>query len=114
MDLGSFYRRRGRLDEMVAAIKSGAIADAGHGPALVDGASTLIAAGREPKLAEQLLREYLNGNALTDAAPAFAVHAQLGDLLKKQGDTLSANREYAAARALSGGYMQSAATNAGY
>ena len=44
MDLGSFYRSRGRYDQMLAALKSGAAADTDHGPSLVDGASTLIAA----------------------------------------------------------------------
>jgi tetratricopeptide (TPR) repeat protein len=104
MDLGSFYRRRGRWDEMVATVKSGAAADTNHGPALVDGASTLIQAGRESGLAAQWLRQYLDGNALSETAPAFAVHAQLGDLLKKQGDTPAAEREFAAARALSANY----------
>jgi tetratricopeptide (TPR) repeat protein len=112
MDLGSFYRRRGQWDEMLAALKSGAAADTNHGPPLVDGASTLIAARREPMLAAQWLREYLNGNALSDAAPAFAVHTQLGDLLRKQGDVASAEREYAAAHALSASRTQPAA--AGY
>lgn len=113
MDLGSFYRKRGRLDEMVAALKSGAAADTNHGPALVDGASTLIAARREPDLAAQWLREYLDGNALSESAPAFAVHAQLGDLLKKQGDTPGAEREFAAARALSANFARVVARNTG-
>lgn len=103
MDLGSFYRRRGRLDEMMAALKSGAAADADHGPALVDGASTLIAADRDPQLAAQWLREYINGNALSEDAPAFVVHARLGELLKKQGDNAGADREFAAAHVLSTG-----------
>lgn len=113
MDLGSFYRRRGRTDEMLAALKSGAAADTDHGPALVDGASTLIESGREPQLAAQWLREYLNGNALSDTAPAFVVHAQLGDLLKKQGDAPAAEREFAAARALSANYAGTAAMSTG-
>jgi tetratricopeptide (TPR) repeat protein len=113
MDLGSFYRRRGRWNEMVAAVKSGEAADTNHGPALVDGASTLIAAGREMAMASQWLREYLDGNALSETAPAFAVHAELGDLLKKQGDALGAEREFAAARALSANYAGVSARSAG-
>jgi tetratricopeptide (TPR) repeat protein len=113
MDLGSFYRRRGRLDEMVAALKSGAAADTNHGPALVDGASTLVAANREPSLAAQWLREYLSGNALSETAPAFAVHAELGDLLKNQGDVSDAEREFAAARALSANYAGVTARSSG-
>lgn len=113
MDLGGFYRRRGRLDEMVAALKSGAAADTIHGPPLVDGASTLIAANRELPTAAQWLREYLDGNALSETAPAFAVHAKLGDLLKKQGDEPGAEREFAAARALSANYAGVVARNTG-
>lgn len=104
MDLGSFYYRRQRWDEMLAALKSGAVAATDHGPALVDGASTLIEAKREPALAMQWLREYLSGNALSETAPAFAVHAELGSLLKKQGNASAAEREFAAARALSANY----------
>ncbi len=113
MDLGSFYRRCGRWNEMVAALKSGAAADTSHGPALVDGATTLIQARREPKLAEQWLREYLDGNALSDTAPAFAVHVELGDLLKKQGDVQGANRQFADARALSATYTEPATISTG-
>ena len=113
MDLGSFYRRRGRWDEMLAALKSGAAADSKHGPALVDGASTLILAGREPELATQWLREYLDGNALSETAPAFAVHAELGNLLRKQGNTAAADREFAAAHSLSANYAATAAISTG-
>lgn len=113
MDLGSFYRRRGRWNEMLAALKSGAAADTNHGPALVDGASTLIDAGREPKLAEQWLREYLGGNGLSDTAPAFAVHVELGDLLRTEGDKQAANREFAFARALSSIYAEPAKLSTG-
>ncbi|HEX5234554.1 MAG TPA: tetratricopeptide repeat protein [Silvibacterium sp.] len=113
IDMGSFFRRRGRFDEMLAALKSGAAADTDHGPALVDGASTLIEAGREPKLAEQWLRAYLDGNHLSDTAPAFAVHVELGDLLKKQGDVQAANRQFAAAHAMSATYPEPATISTG-
>lgn len=113
MDLGSFYRRRGRWAEMLIALRNGAAADTNHGPALVDGASTLIQAGREGALAAQWLREYLQGNALSETAPAFTVHAQLGDLLKKQGDVSAADREFAAARALSASFVETATLNTG-
>ena len=113
MDLGSFYRRRGRWAEMLTALKNGASADTLHGPALVDGASTLIQAGRERALAAQWLHEYLQGNALSETAPAFLVHAQLGDLLKKQGNAPAADREFAAARALSTSYVETAIISTG-
>jgi len=113
MDLGSFYQRRERWSEMMTALKKGAAANAAHGPALVDGASTLILAKRDAGLAEQWLREYLNGRALSETAPAFAVHAELGALLKKQGDTPAADREFAAAHALSATYVETATVNTG-
>jgi len=113
MDLGSFYQRRGRWSDMLAALKKGAATNTAHGPALVDGASTLIVAKRETALAEQWLRQYLSSNALSETAPAFAVHAELGDLLKKQGDTSGADREFAAARALSETWAETATVNTG-
>lgn len=113
MDLGSFYRRRGEWNQMTAALKNGAAADKTHGPALVDGASTLIQAGRENGLAAQWLREYLEGNALSKTAPAFLVHAELGNLLKKQGNEQAAEREFTAARALSATYVETSAINTG-
>lgn len=113
MDLGSFYRRRGEWSQMMAALKNGAATDTRHGPALVDGASTLIQSGRESELAAQWLREYLEGNALSETAPAFLVHAELGDLLKKQGNEQAAEREFAAARALSSTYVETATINTG-
>ena len=100
MDLGSFYRRRGRFDEMQAALQSGAIAASDHGSALADGASTLVHAGRSPELAEEWMQQYLDGNALSEEAPAFVVRTQLGDLYKSQGNAQRAEREYAQARAL--------------
>lgn len=113
MDLGSFYRRRGEWSQMMAALRSGAAADTRHGPALVDGASTLIRSGRDRGLAAQWLREYLEGNALSETAPAFLVHAELGDLLKKQGNEGAAEREFAAARTLSATYVETVAINTG-
>jgi tetratricopeptide (TPR) repeat protein len=113
MDLGSFYKRRGRWSDMLAALKKGAATDRAHGPALVDGASTLIAARRETALAALWLRQYLSGNALSETAPAFAVHAELGSLLKKQGNDAEAEREFAAARALSTTYTETATINTG-
>lgn len=113
MDLGSFYRRNGHLNQMIAALKAGAAADTDHGTALVDGATTLIQAKCEPALAAQWLREYLNSNSLSEAAPAFMVHAELGDLLKQHGDQAGANREFAAAHSLSANYVETAALHSG-
>lgn len=100
IDLGAFYARRHQPDQAVAAVRSGIAAGTTRGATLVDAASILTAAGREPDLARQLLREYIDSPARSDAAPVFKVHLQLGDLLARSGDLTSAHREYAAALAL--------------
>jgi tetratricopeptide (TPR) repeat protein len=104
MDLGSFYRRRELWDDMLAAVETGAGADHDHGPPLADGATTLMQAGREPKLAIAWMRNYLGSNALSEEAPAFAVRVRLGTLLKQQGDAAGAQKEFEAARALAKDY----------
>jgi tetratricopeptide (TPR) repeat protein len=104
MDLASFYRRRGRLDEMVTAARTGARLDSKHGPALVDGASNLALAGRETQTAIQWLQQYLNSNAQSEIAPSFVVRAQLALLLQKQGDLEAAQQQLAAIHALASGY----------
>jgi tetratricopeptide (TPR) repeat protein len=104
MDLGSFYCRRERWDEMLAALESGAVAAEDHGLALADGAATLMKAKREPRMAIGWMRDYLSSNALDEEAPAFAVHVRIGTLLRQQGDAAGAQKEFAAARALAKDY----------
>ena len=99
VDLANFYRRHNRLDECVAAIKQAL--PAARGPVLVDAASILTDANRNPELAEQALRDYLKAPAAqNDGAPAFRVEYQLGRLLDKRGDHAAAQAEYNAALAL--------------
>ncbi len=104
MALASFYRKRGRMDEMVQAIKSGIAADKAHTDAQVDGASTLIRTQRELPLAGQMLRDYIASSQKSEDAPVFAVHVWLGNLLAKQGDSTGAQSEYQAALALAHDY----------
>jgi tetratricopeptide (TPR) repeat protein len=105
MDLGSFYERRQRWDEMLTALKTGAeAANRDHGPALADGAAILMKAGREPMLAIEWMRAYLGSNALSEEAPAFVMHARIGELLKQLGDAQGAEKEFDAARALARDY----------
>jgi tetratricopeptide (TPR) repeat protein len=111
MDLGAFFRRRGRLEDMVAAVHSGAALDRRHGPALVDGASNLIQAGREEQTAIDWLRQYLNADAKSELAPAFVVRAQLADLLLQQGDALAAKEQIALVHSLASGYRIPAANS---
>lgn len=104
MDLAAFYRRRGRVDEMVAAAHAGAAIDPHHGIALVDGASNLTLAGREPQTAIEWLQQYLASHAQSELAPAFVVRAQLAELLRKRGDVEAAQQQIAAIHALASGY----------
>lgn len=104
MDLASYYRRRGRLDDMVAAAHTGASLDQHHGTALVDGAASLTHAQREPQTAILWLQQYLSSGAQTEDAPAFAVRARLAQLLAEQGDNDGAQQQLAVVHALASLY----------
>jgi tetratricopeptide (TPR) repeat protein len=108
IDLALFYQTHGRPDDALGAIKSAIAADRTHGPVLVDAASILTAAHRDPDLAERCLREYLASGAKSDAAPAFKVHLQLSRLLTARGDINGASREVEAAAALAPAFARSA------
>ncbi len=112
MDLAAFYRRRGRLDEMVTAAHTGASLDPNHSPALVDGASNLALAGREPQTAIQWLQQYLDSNAQSEIAPAFVVRAQLAHLLQNLGDIEAAQQQLAVVHALASAYRIPPVVNA--
>jgi tetratricopeptide (TPR) repeat protein len=105
IDLGQFYQEHSQPDKAVAALESSVQANHAHNASLVDAASILTDLNREPELAEKLLREYLASPAKTDDAPAFKVHLQLGDLLKKRGDQAGAQREYAVALSLASNFV---------
>ncbi|MGC2618629.1 MAG: hypothetical protein WA414_06265 [Acidobacteriaceae bacterium] len=108
MDLAAFYRRRGRIDDMVNAAYTGASLDRHHSMALVDGADNLIKAHREPQTAILWLQQYLDSSAQAEDAPAFAVRDKLAQLLAAQGDTAGAQQQIAAAHALASGYRATA------
>ncbi|HEX2918514.1 MAG TPA: tetratricopeptide repeat protein [Edaphobacter sp.] len=97
VDLAQFYQQQSQADKAVAALEASVQANHSRNNSLVDVASILTDLHRRPDLAEKALREYLESPAKTDDAPAFKVHLQLGDILKKRGDVAGAKREYAAA-----------------
>jgi uncharacterized protein HemY len=103
-DLGAFYSRRGDADKTVAAIRACIAADSAHDATLVDAASILNDAHREPDTAERLLRDYLRSPAQTDAAPTFRVHVMLGKMLLARGDKPAAKIEFESALSLASGY----------
>lgn len=104
MDLASFFGKQGDLSAMERAIQSGLAADADHSSALVDGASILLRYKQNFPLAEQMLRLYLASGHLSEDAPSFRVHAQLGHLLALEGNTAAAQKETALAHALASGW----------
>lgn len=104
VDLGSFYQHHHEPDKAMAPLQAAIDADRHRDAALVDAASILTSAQRSPSLAESVLRAYLSSPSKSDAAPAFKVHVQLGNLLAGRGDTAGARREYAAALALASNY----------
>jgi tetratricopeptide (TPR) repeat protein len=104
MDLASFYRRRGRMSDMLAAVHTGASLERRHGPALVDGAANLTRAQLEPQVAIQWLQQYLNSHVQSEDSPSFAVRAKLARLLADQGDAAGAEEQIAEAHAAASGY----------
>ena len=104
MNLASFYRRAGRLDDMEAAIHSSLTARREEGISLFDGASLLLTAGRNFPEAVKMLRSYLSLEDPAEDGPAFQAHYFLGVLLEKQADIKAAAAEYRAALALASDY----------
>ena len=111
IDLAAFYQRQNRPGDALAAVRSAIAADRSRDAVLVDAASILTSAHRDPELAIRCLRDYLASPAKSDAAPAFKVHLQLSRLLAAQGDPAGANRETEAAAALAPSFARSAAAH---
>lgn len=97
IELASYYRRSGRLQDMQAAIVQSLVATRHEAVPEFDGASMLRDAGRNFPGAVQMLRSYLAGGLASEDAPAFQAHYLLGQILEKQGDRRSAAEQYRAA-----------------
>ena len=104
VDLGRFFVHRGQLDLAVSTIQAAIAADTRRDAALVDCGAVLNEAHRQPREAEQALRDYLVSPNKSDAAPAFKVHLQLGHILSFRGDKTEARENFAAALALAKNY----------
>ncbi len=105
VDLGAFYRQRGEYDKAVDALKRALAVDRDRDASVVDVASLLGEMHREPELEQSALREYLQGSARSDAAPAVKVFVMLGKILLRQGDKAGAKIEFEKALALASGYV---------
>jgi tetratricopeptide (TPR) repeat protein len=112
MALASYYRRRQRWDDMVAAVRSGAAAahrDRRAVVALFNGASTLDKANRELPLAAKMLEDYLASPDKTEEAPAFVAWTRLARLKDQLGDQQAAEQDLSAATAMAHNYKPSLA-----
>ncbi|HEY1263626.1 MAG TPA: tetratricopeptide repeat protein [Terriglobales bacterium] len=104
LDLGGFFRRTNRLEDMEKAVSQAVGAAKEEPEVLVDAAALLIRAGRDFPLATQLLRRYLDSPSKVEEAPAFHAQYLLGTVLEKQGNKQGAAEAYSAALALAKEY----------
>ncbi len=105
LNLAFFFRRAQRFDDMEDAINHAASAQSNQPEVLMEGAATLILAGRNFPQAIQLLRRYLSGSTVEEA-PAFQAHYLLGTVLEKQGEKQAAAQEYRAALSMAKGFSR--------
>jgi tetratricopeptide (TPR) repeat protein len=100
LDLASFYRNRGRLDQMEEAVNQAVSADTGPSTVPYEAALLLFQAGRNFPGAIELLQKHLAGASQPEAAPAYQAHYLLGQIFEKQGKRPAAAAEYRTALSL--------------
>lgn len=100
VELAYYYRRAGRPQEMEWALSQANSAVEHDGMPAFDAAFILLRTGRNFPGAIHMLREYLNGDNLSEDGPAFRAQYLLGELLEKQGDRQGAANEFRSALAL--------------
>ena len=106
MNLASFYRQQGRLDDMEAAIRS-ALASPNRQPVTYfDAAGELLHAGRDIPTAAQYVKSYLASGKLVEDAPAFRAHYMLGQIYERSGDRTQASAEYRSSLELASDFMR--------
>jgi tetratricopeptide (TPR) repeat protein len=104
MNLATFYRERGRADDMQNAILSALSAPNRPSITYYDAANELLQAGRNYPTAVQYAKTYLASGALVEDAPAFRAHYLLGQIYEKSGDKAKASAEYQASLSLASGF----------
>jgi tetratricopeptide (TPR) repeat protein len=93
VSLAGFYRHLNRLDDMEQALMQMESRPVDRPGALMDAANLLLRSGRGYPLATRLTRKYLSAST-DEEQPAFKAHYVLGELLEKQGDRESAEKEF--------------------
>lgn len=104
VDLGGFLKAQQQTSSAVDAFQHAIAADHAKDSALVDAASYLIDMHTQPDLATSALRQYLSGDAKSDAAPVVRVYVLLGRLQASAGDTAAARDEFNKSLRLAAGY----------
>jgi tetratricopeptide (TPR) repeat protein len=103
LNLASFYRRTGRLNDMDTTVAKAISGGHKKKNALFDAATLLYQAQRNLPTAANLVRTYLS-NGPTEEAPAFEAHYVLGQIFEKQGDKNAAASEYRSSLTLASNY----------
>jgi tetratricopeptide (TPR) repeat protein len=104
MNLASFYRKQGRLDEMEKTIQIALAQPNRPAATYFDAASELLQAGRNFPGAAQYLNTYLSSGQLVEDAPGFRAHYLLGQIYEKSGNKAQAASEYQASLNLASGF----------
>jgi tetratricopeptide (TPR) repeat protein len=104
LNLALFCRRMSRWDDMESAIQKAVSSPRADGEVSIDGAQTLLRAGRNLSGAAEILRRYIKSDEHTEKAPVFKAHYVLGNVLARQGDKQGAASEYQAALSLARDY----------
>jgi len=104
LQLADFYRERGRLDDMQAAVHSAMAQPNKPADSYFDAGRVLYEGGRDYASAVQYLQRYLASGGLIESAPAFRAHYLIGQLNEKMGRTAAAVSEYQASINLASGF----------
>ena len=104
LQLASFYRAQGRLDDMQKAVIAAVQEPSKSAATYYDAASLLCQTGRDFPAAIQYLNSYLASGQLVEDAPAFRAHFLLGEIYEKTGHPQTAMSEYQASLALASGF----------
>ena len=104
LQLAAYYRQRGRLEEMQAAVRSAMAQPHRRAESYFDAANELYLSSRSYSDAVQYLQKYLASGELVEAAPAFRAHYLIGQLEEKMGRNAAAAAEYQASLQLASGF----------
>jgi tetratricopeptide (TPR) repeat protein len=104
LQLASYYREHGRLDDMQSAVLSAMAVPNKPAETYFDAGNMLYRAGRDFSAAVQYLQSYLSSDGLVESAPAFRAHYLIGQLNERMGQHQAAAAEYTASLALASGF----------